>query len=125
MLKRRSVNFAVFSMALDLGRTIHSLVPWPLYLAIALIWLCVFLALAVYDPQRTYKAVDEYQNVFVATVFAALIFAGFLYLSYRDVSRWLFIAFAVLDLTSLLGWRVLARFTFRLLNDRAYRPQRC
>lgn len=150
MLKRFSVNFAVFSMALDLGLTLlalhvaawvrpslgeigwakplplspNLLVPLPLYLAIGLIWLCVFLALLVYDPRRTYKAVDEFQNVFVASVFAALIFAGLLYLSYRDVSRLLFITFAVLDLASLLAWRFLARLAFRLLNARTYPPQR-
>ena len=106
MLKRFSVNFAVFSMALDLVLTLLSLyaaawvrpimsgwewirplswspdllVPWPLYLAAGLIWLGVFLALSVYDPRRTYKAVNEFQNVFVA-----MVFAGFLYLSYRGV----------------------------------------
>ena len=150
MLKRFSVNFAVFAMALDLVLTLlalyvaawvrpllggwgwarqvssppGALVRFPLYLAAGLIWLGVFLALSVYDPRRTYKAVDEFQSVSVATVFAILAFAGFLYLSYRDVSRWLFITFAVLDLVFLLAWRALARFTFRLLNGRAYRSRR-
>ena len=150
MLKRFSVNFAVFSIALDMVLTLLSLyaaawvrpimsgwewirplswspdllVPWPLYLAAALIWLGVFLALSVYDPRRTYKAVDEFQNVFVATVFAVLVFAGFLYLSYRDVSRALFVSFAVLDLTVLLAWRVLARLLFKVLNGRAHTPRR-
>jgi exopolysaccharide biosynthesis polyprenyl glycosylphosphotransferase len=150
MLKRRSLNFAAFSMALDLVLTLLALygaawvrpllnetgwakpvpsspsllVPLPLYAAAVLIWFCVFLALSVYDPGRTYKAMDEFQNVVVATVFAGLIFAGFLYLSYRNVSRWLFIIFAVLDLTSLLAWRVLARLSFHLLNGRAYQPRR-
>lgn len=150
MLKRFTVNFAVFSMALDLGLTLlalyaaawirpslsglewarplssppHALVPSPLYPAVILIWLSVFLALSAYDPRRTYKAVEEFQNVSMATVFAILIFAGFLYLSYRNISRWLFVTFAVLDLASLLAWRVLARLVFRLLNGRAYQPRR-
>lgn len=150
MLKRFSVNFAVFSMALDLGLTLlalyaaawvrpslgelgwarqlssppEALVPPPLYPAAGLIWLSVFLALSVYDPRRTYKAVDEFQNVSIATVFAILILAGFLYLSYRNLSRWLFVTFAALDLAFLLVWRVLARLAFRLLNGRAYRPRR-
>ena len=150
MLKRFSVNFAVFSMALDLLLTLlalyvaawvrpllselgwarqlfsppGALVRFPLYLAAGLIWLGVFLALSVYDPRRTYKAVDEFQSVSVATVFAILAFAGFLYLSYRDVSRWLFVTFAVLDLAFLVAWRVLARLVFRLLNGRAYRSRR-
>ena len=150
MLKRFSVNFAVFSMALDMVLTLLSLyvaawirpimsgwgwvkqlplppgalVPWPLYLAAGLMWLGVFVALSVYDPRRTYKAVDEFQNVFIATVFAVLVFAGFLYLSYRDVSRVLFISFAVLDLAVLLAWRALARLLFRVLNGRVHRPRR-
>ncbi|MEA3341400.1 MAG: exopolysaccharide biosynthesis polyprenyl glycosylphosphotransferase, partial [Chloroflexota bacterium] len=79
--------------------------------------------LSVYDPRRTYKAVDEFQNVFVAVTLAVLVFAGFLYLSYRDVSRLLFITFALLDLGSLLTWRALARAVFRLLNAQAYKPR--
>jgi len=150
MLKRFSVNFAVLSMALDVVLTLlalfiaawmrpilsgwewvrqlplppDALVPLPLYPLVGLIWLGVFLSLSVYDPRRTYKAVDEFQNVIVATVFAVLVFAGFLYLSYRDVSRVLFLTFAALDLTALLAWRILARFSFRLLNGRAYPPRR-
>ena len=150
MLKRFSVNFAVFSIGLDLLLTLLALyvaawvrptfgewgwatqlslppgmlVPLPPYLAAGLIWLGVFLALSVYDPRRTYNVVDEFQSVSVATVFAVLVFAGFLYLSYRDVSRWLFVTFAVLDLVSLLTWRALARLFFRALNGRAYRPRR-
>lgn len=149
MLKRFSANFAVFSLVLDLVLTLQALyisalirpslsnwewarqlssspdtlVPPPLYLAVGLIWLAVFLVLSVYDPQRTYKIVDEFQNLFVAVLLAVLVFAGFLYLSYRDISRWLFITFAVLDLLSLLAWRVLARFFFRLTNGQAY-PRR-
>ena len=150
MLKRFSVNFAVFSIGLDLLLTLLALyvaawvrptfgewgwatqlssppgvlVPLPPYLAAGLIWLGVFLALSVYDPRRTYNVVDEFQSVSVATTFAVLVFAGFLYLSYRDVSRWLFVTFAVLDLVSLLTWRALARLFFRALNGRAYRPRR-
>jgi FlaA1/EpsC-like NDP-sugar epimerase len=58
---------------------------------------------SVYDPRRTCKAVDEIQN---------------------NVSRPLFVVFAVLGLIALLAWRVLVRFFFRLLSGWAYPPRR-
>jgi exopolysaccharide biosynthesis polyprenyl glycosylphosphotransferase len=50
----------------------------------------------------------------IATGCAALCFAGLLYLTFRDISRWLFVLFILLDLVLLLGWRLVARFAFRL-----------
>jgi exopolysaccharide biosynthesis polyprenyl glycosylphosphotransferase len=144
MLKRFSTNFALFSLILDLSLTNGALalaeylrgvlpwgkifirefyVPWVLYAIVPVIWLVVFIALSVYDPRRTYKAVDEFQSVVVANSFASLVFAGFLYLTYRDVSRLLFVYFAVLSITALLAWRVVARAAFRLSNGHSF-PER-
>ena len=47
-----------------------------------------FLVLSVYDPKRIYKAMDEFQIVALATVASALLFAGLLFLTNRDFSRW-------------------------------------
>jgi exopolysaccharide biosynthesis polyprenyl glycosylphosphotransferase len=84
------------------------------YLVVPLLWGITFLVMSVYDPKRIYKAIDEFQLVTVATLVAALLFAGFLYLTYRDFSRWLFIFFVLLDLTLLLGWRFMMRFVFKI-----------
>jgi lipopolysaccharide/colanic/teichoic acid biosynthesis glycosyltransferase len=46
-----------------------------------------------------------------------------LYLTRRDVSRWLFALFLMLDWALLLGWRVIARMAFRLAKGSA-RPRR-
>jgi len=140
MLKRFSVNFALFSLALDQVLTAIALVlsehlrgtlpwgkplntsgaylPWSLYATVAATWLIVFVALSVYDPGRVRKAIDEFQAVVVATVFASLIFAGTLYLSLREISRLLFVYFVLLDVLFLLAWRVIARLLWRLFRTR-------
>jgi len=88
--------------------------PLVLYLLVPLLWIAIFLIDSVYDPKRRFKAVDEFRNVTIAIFCAALCFAGLLYFTFRDVSRWLFITFVLLDLILLLGWRVVARFACRL-----------
>lgn len=137
MLRRFSVNFAIFSMLIDMGLTVLALalavdlrpdlpqasfivplpsvkLPFALYLLTPLIWALSFLLFSVYDPKRVYKAVDEFQNVALATALAALLFAGFLYIGFREFSRWLFILFVAIDLALLLGWRIIARIRFKL-----------
>jgi exopolysaccharide biosynthesis polyprenyl glycosylphosphotransferase len=137
IFRRFSVQFVILSIILDAGLTLialvaavivrPSLVPLPLlrpllgvhfplalYLLVPLLWIAIFLIASVYDPKRTYRAVDEFQNVTIATGFAALSFAGLLYLTFREISRGLFITFILTDLCLLLGWRVVVRFAFRL-----------
>jgi exopolysaccharide biosynthesis polyprenyl glycosylphosphotransferase len=145
MLKRFSTNFALFSLVLDLSLTTAALslaeylrgalpwgkafladayVPWVLYGIVVAIWLVVFIVLSIYDPRRTYKAVDEFQNVLVANSFATLIFAGTLYLTFREVSRLLFVYFSVLSTAFLLAWRAVARVAFRLANGHSLPRQK-
>jgi exopolysaccharide biosynthesis polyprenyl glycosylphosphotransferase len=136
MLRRFGVNYAIFSMAVDISLTCAALILAtrlvafiPLHLtnlrgevsvsfytmlAVSALWGLTFLVLSVYDPKRIYKAIEEFQIVTVATVASALLFAGLLYLAQRDFSRWVFIIFVVLDLSSLLGWRIIARVIFRI-----------
>lgn len=136
MLRRFGVNYAIFSMALDILLTCLALflatrlvayipphltnlrdaaiIPPYIYLVVPLLWGLAFLVLSVYDPKRIYKVMAELQIVTVAAVAAALLFAGLLFLAYRDFSRWVFILFVALDLVFLCGWRVLARVMFRV-----------
>lgn len=90
--------------------------PFELYFIIAGIWLVVFLVLPVYDGSRTYRAVDDFQQTFIAVSFATLIFAGVAYFFFRDFSRVLFVYFYLLDLAFLIGIRVALRMAFRLLR---------
>ncbi|MBP7045061.1 MAG: sugar transferase [Chloroflexi bacterium] len=89
-------------------------IPLILFVIIPVLWVMVFLLASVYDPKRTYKAVDELQHVTLSSAFAALVVAGMLYLAFRDVSRWLFITFVILNMFFLLGWRIIARVLFKM-----------
>lgn len=136
MLRRFGANYAIFSMALDilltclaliLATKVASLIPLHLtnlrgqatispyfFLVVPMLWGLSFLILSVYDPKRIYKAMDEFQIVTLATVASALLFAGLLFLTNRDFSRWVFILFVAFDMLLLLGWRILARIIFRI-----------
>lgn len=136
MFRRFGVNFAILSMFLDGGLTFLALViafklrpyllslpflivgevriPLILFVIIPVLWVMVFLLASVYDPKRTYKAVDELQHVTLSSAFAALVVAGMVYLAFRDVSRWLFITFVILNMFFLLGWRIIARVLFKM-----------
>jgi FlaA1/EpsC-like NDP-sugar epimerase len=142
MLRRFSVNYAVFTMVLDMGITLFTLsfsvslrtklpevpllvhvpemtLPLWVYLIVPVLWVSVFLVSSVYDPERTYKIVDELQSVSLASLLAALMCAGLFYLTFREFSRWLFISFVFLNTIFLLGWRVIARFLWRILRTPA------
>ena len=142
MFRRFGVNFAVLSIALDALLTLlafllaislrpqlphlpflvqvnNTVVPSTLYFFVPLLWVATFLFASVYDPKRIYKIVDELQLVTLATAFAALLFAGLLYLAFRNFSRYLFITFVLMDLTFLISWRVLARVWLKVGHIRA------
>jgi len=146
MLKRFSTNLTLALLASDLLLTglalylasyVRPRLGWGasltygqahlspyVYLMVAVIWGVTFLVLSVYDAKRTLRTVDEIQVVCVATSMATLIFAGALYLSFRQVSRLLFVYFFALDLVFLLALRVSLRLIFKLLNGRAHQSAR-
>lgn len=101
---------------LPLGAEIEpSAVPPPLviYPAVAAIWL---LALLIVNPHRAIfqSSLSETLGRTVASVgIATLMFAGLLYLSYRDVSRLLFLYFASFDLLFLLFCHLIVRISLR------------
>ena len=139
MLRRFSVNYAVFSMLLDGVLTLAALIiavtlrpyfpqvpflvpvtelnmPVWIYVLIPSLWVLVFLVASVYDPKGTYRLVDELQTVSLASLFAALICAGIFYLFFREFSRWLFVIFVFLNIVLLVGWRALARLIWRVVR---------
>ena len=96
MLKRFSTKFALFSLLLDLSLTAGALalaellrgtLPWGklfirdayipgvLYGVVIVIWFITTIVFSIYDPKQTYKAVDEFQAVIVANLFASLVSA--------------------------------------------------
>jgi len=139
MLRRFSTNYAVFTMVLDMGVTWLTLslavslrpnfpqvpllvrvpeivLPLWIYILIPLLWVTVFLVTSVYDPERTYKIVDELQSVTLASLLASLLCAGLFYLTFREFSRYLFVSFVFLNTIFLLGWRIIARLLWRILR---------
>jgi exopolysaccharide biosynthesis polyprenyl glycosylphosphotransferase len=83
--------------------------PWPVYVMVAVIWLCVFSLLSVYDDKRILRFSSEIRGLVVAIGVATLVLAGTLYLSFRQVPRLLFIYFCILDFAFLFLWRLLLR----------------
>lgn len=138
MLRRHSVNYAIISLMLDIIFTLIALlvaqairpylpetfpflvpvpsyqIPYILFVLVPFIWGGTFLLMSVYDPRRVYKVIDEFQVVTLAIGLATLITAGALYLGFRDFSRWLLFTFVAIDWVLLIGWRGVARTTFKL-----------
>ena len=111
MLRRFSINFAVFSILLDaicvaFGLWASSIVrPWlqgisfiksipgvpeiplPLYFIFPVLWVGILTSFSIYDGRKYLKVVDEYSALTLASFIASISMAGVLYISYRDTSR--------------------------------------
>ena len=145
MLRRFSVNFAVFSIFLDAILIDFSLglaallrlplnrldfvmpvpspvrLPWVLFLFFPALWVGVLLLFAVYDGRKNLRWVDEFGSLTLGSLLAGVSMAGVLYLSYRDVSRFLFLVFVVIGYGLLLTWRLVVRATFRNRRMQGFR----
>ena len=143
MLRRFSINFALFSMLLDglsvavclwfaglirpamnaiaFVRPLSGSEPVPLLLhfLFPLIWVIIFSSLSIYDGRKFLRAADELAALFLSTFIASISSAGILYFSYREVSRALFVVFVVSTFLLCLLWRTLARLYFRSRRESA------
>ncbi len=148
MLRRFSINFALFSMALDGMAVALSLwlsaffrpalnrlewveeipsqvgIPAILYFVFPVLWVAIYSAFAIYDGRKHLRAADEFTALSLAMGIASISAAGILYLSYRVVSRALFITFILLVYLSCLVWRILTRMYFRAQNTSPDRTRR-
>ncbi len=84
-----------------------------LYLIVGVIWSGSLLAF-VYQPRRTDRLGEELYALTLAAVVSTLLLAGALYLSFREVSRLLFIYFGLIDLALLVGAHLLVRLLLPL-----------
>lgn len=145
MFRRFSVNFALFAMAMDAALVAGNLfivslirpalsnlsfaayipyplnLPWVIYPLFAIVWVGTLAILSVYDGQRYRRVSDEISSLTLGSALAAGVLAGTLYMSYREVSRLLFVLFVILTYVSLAFWRYLAH---RLKNDTKHNQQR-
>jgi len=92
-----------------------TLLRWPLYASVVVIWTLVFIILA---PQRTlftHTLLEAFTRLLIAVALAATSFAGLLYLlNGAAINRGVFARFVLLDLTTLalihLGFRATNRW---------------
>lgn len=141
MLRRFSISFAIFSMVIDMMAVLGSMVgmtalrpylsflsfvkeipstPWlptVFYAIFPLMWMIIFSTFSIYDGKKYLRVVDELAGVTLGTVVTTISQAGILFLTYRDVSRALFISFILLSFLICIAWRLIARVIFRVRKD--------
>jgi exopolysaccharide biosynthesis polyprenyl glycosylphosphotransferase len=74
----------------------------------------MLLFVSAYDGRRNLRFWKEIANLTIGSTLAVTVMAGVLYLTYRDLSRLLFINFAILAFAFLITWRVLYRSAYHL-----------
>ncbi len=151
MIRRFSVNFAIFSMFMDAAviasvlwlmaslrsnldnieffsfiKEIYRPVSLPpiLYAIFPVTWVAIMLFFSVYDGRKNLRVVDELTSLTLAAILAGISLAGILYLSFREISRFLFVAFMVLSYLGLLVWRIPGRLWYRQRNRKLGRIRR-
>lgn len=137
MFRRFSVNFALFSIGVDSLLVIVTLgiasalrpglsslpliqdipaympLPWPLYLLFPVLWIGILFLVSVYDGRHNMRASDEFASLSIGSAIALVSMAGTLYLSFRDVSRALFLLFFAIAFLGMVSWRMVARWLLR------------
>jgi exopolysaccharide biosynthesis polyprenyl glycosylphosphotransferase len=132
MIQRFSTNFGVFSFFFDLAITSGTIflsrilrpfldhliifqpldkpdIPLAIYILFPVIWVTFLLSFSVYDGKKNLKVIDEFSNLTLASMMAAITLAGLLYFTYRDISRGFFLTYLGLAFGFLLLWRIIAR----------------
>lgn len=139
MLRRFSIDFAVFSIGVDMAvivgmlslaeyirpmlndlpyvidipRAFQTPLPHPLYIIFPVLWVLILQLVSVYDGRRNLRLINEVASLTLGSILAIITLAGALYLSYRDVSRALFLTFASSSYVLLLIWRLVYRFAYK------------
>jgi exopolysaccharide biosynthesis polyprenyl glycosylphosphotransferase len=141
MLRRFSINYAIFSMIMDALWVILGLqaavlarpfldalpiiksipepvnLPASIYIIFPFVWVGILSAFATYDGRKYLRVVDEYAMLTLGSLIATGAMAGILYLSYRLISRSLFFLFVLIVYFLLLGWRGISRLGFHMRRD--------
>lgn len=137
MFRRFSTNFAIFSMVMDMLMVEAALVsavvlrvpannldfikkidtnfslPWWIYFIFPLIWVGIMISFSIYDGKKNFKFVDEFANLFWASIVSWISLAGILFFTYRDLSRFLFLMFVGTAFVLLVLWRAIFRMGYR------------
>jgi exopolysaccharide biosynthesis polyprenyl glycosylphosphotransferase len=146
MIRRFSVNFAIFSIFVDVFTVFAILwlnvsirpfideflpvkpvplgafnLPVVLYIVFPLAWVAIMASFSVYDGSKNLRVVDEFTSLTLSSMLAGIALAGILYLTYRDISRAMFLIFGLMTYLVLLSWRIIARSFYRQRNQAAER----
>lgn len=149
MLRRFSVDFAIFSIVVDFVLVMAALriaalvrpylrywftfarpvseppqIDLLLYFVLPVFWVLIFLLHGIYDGRRNFHFRDELSSVLNASALATIALAGFLYLSFREYSRVLYLTFAITTTILLVFIRVIYRIIFRLQTKSAREKRR-
>ena len=148
MLRRFSINFTIFSMFLDGAILLGNMVlttflrpsmsslpgiakisstinlPSILFIIFPALWVGVLAAFSIYDGRKNLRIVDELATLTAGTFIASISMAGILYLSFREVSRALFLTVVFLTYFICILWRLIARSAFRLRKKYSVSPQK-
>ena len=148
MFRRFSTNYALFLMGIDGVMVILALIaashmrpllsflpftndvrkpmglPFIVYTLFPVVWIIIFSIMSVYDGRRNLRFIDEMTSVTTGSLLAGVSLAGALYLSYRDISRVLFLAFVVTAFLFLTLWRIGTRLIFKRAKGGAFAPRR-
>jgi exopolysaccharide biosynthesis polyprenyl glycosylphosphotransferase len=137
MVRRFSANFAILSIFVDvfiistmfwvniairpymdeflpvkpIARPLD--LPVALYVAFPLVWVALMAFFSVYDGSKNLRLVDEFTSLTLSSMLAGIALAGVLYLTYREISRALFVVFCLTTTLALLSWRLIARPFYR------------
>jgi exopolysaccharide biosynthesis polyprenyl glycosylphosphotransferase len=135
---RRNTNFIIFSLSADffcailavyLAHYFRVRLPFgnpivyeprleTIFLVAGILYPLVFLLFSLYDPERTFRAADEFQILSIASLMAALVFAGLVYFTAREISRLLLIYFYIIHFLMAISWRSAARLIRKNQNGR-------
>ncbi len=98
----------------------RAILPWQLYVSVALIWTVV---MPLLTPQRalfTRGLVEAIGRLLATVALSSASFAGLLYLSFREVSRLQFLTFVAFDLGALLVFHLAMRSYMRFRHHTAW-----
>jgi exopolysaccharide biosynthesis polyprenyl glycosylphosphotransferase len=91
-------------------------VPWPVYLVAVFSWSIALILNDAYSPERVLRWFNEVGRVAWSSIVATVLMAGFIYMTYREISRLQFIYFFFVNLFLLLLYRALLRIYYRLIG---------
>jgi exopolysaccharide biosynthesis polyprenyl glycosylphosphotransferase len=148
MLRRFSIDFALFSLCLDailvpINLLLSTLVrpylngipfiqdlpdiqrfPLYIYFLFPLVWIFCFFVCTVYNPRQIIKPEEELISILTGAFLALITLAGVLFFTYRDCSRVVFIIFFMLNFLSALGWRLISQTIRKAFPFRSDSPHR-